>query len=71
MRRAVRLKVCGLSTPEGVDAAAEAGAAYLGFVLYPPSPRSVSVARARDLALRAPPGDRQGGAPRGPHRRRA
>lgn len=55
-RAALRLKVCGLSTPEGVEAAARAGAAYVGFVFVPPSPRAVTAARARDLALATPVG---------------
>jgi phosphoribosylanthranilate isomerase len=38
----VRVKICGLSTKETVGAAVEAGADYLGFVFYPPSPRNVT-----------------------------
>jgi phosphoribosylanthranilate isomerase len=38
-----------------VDAAVEAGADAIGFVLYPKSPRFVSCARARELARRLPP----------------
>jgi phosphoribosylanthranilate isomerase len=52
----VRFKVCGLTAEDQVAAAAAAGAAYLGFVLFPPSPRAVTPARARDLARAAPPG---------------
>ena len=52
----VRVKICGLTRPEHVRAAAEAGAAYLGFVFFPKSPRNVSIAQARDLALEAPMG---------------
>jgi phosphoribosylanthranilate isomerase len=51
-----RLKVCGLSTPEAVEAAVAAGAAYVGFVFHPASPRHVSPAEARALALLVPPG---------------
>ena len=43
-------KICGLSTPETVAAAVEGGAAYLGFVFFPGSPRAVSVAAAAELA---------------------
>ena len=43
-------KICGLSTPEAVQAALEGGAAYLGFVFFPDSPRAVSVERAAELA---------------------
>ena len=50
----VRVKICGLTRPEHVRAAAEAGAAYVGFVFFPKSPRHLEIAQARDLALEAP-----------------
>lgn len=37
----VDAKICGLSTAETVDAAVDGGAAFVGFVTYPPSPRHV------------------------------
>ncbi|MDO1559338.1 phosphoribosylanthranilate isomerase [Brevundimonas sp. 2R-24] len=46
----VRVKICGLSTPETVSAAVDAGADWLGFVLVPSSPRTVSPEQARLLA---------------------
>ena len=46
----IRAKICGLSTPEAVAAAVDGGAAYLGFVFFPGSPRAVSVTRAVELA---------------------
>lgn len=49
-------KICGVSTGEAVAAALEGGAAYLGFVFYPPSPRCVSPARAAELAQAVPEG---------------
>ncbi|SNS97891.1 phosphoribosylanthranilate isomerase [Antarctobacter heliothermus] len=52
----VRVKICGLTRPEDVDAVAAAGASYAGLVFFPKSPRNVSVAVARDLAVRAPVG---------------
>ena len=52
----VRAKFCGLRTPDDVDAAARAGAAYIGLVLFPPSPRALSLGEARALALHAPVG---------------
>jgi phosphoribosylanthranilate isomerase len=52
----VRIKFCGLRRAEEVEAAARAGASYVGFVFFPPSPRAVSPARARPLALAAPVG---------------
>ncbi|MCA6297384.1 MAG: N-(5'-phosphoribosyl)anthranilate isomerase, partial [Phenylobacterium sp.] len=32
-------KICGLSTPEGVEAAVRGGAGFLGFNFFPSSPR--------------------------------
>lgn len=52
----MRVKICGLSTSEGVAAAVAAGARYVGFVFFPPSPRSVDPETARVLALEVPPG---------------
>ncbi|MGC2411487.1 MAG: phosphoribosylanthranilate isomerase [Stellaceae bacterium] len=46
---AIAAKICGLSSEAAVTAAVEGGAAYLGFVFYPPSPRVVSPARAAAL----------------------
>jgi phosphoribosylanthranilate isomerase len=43
-------KICGLSTPETVDAAIDAGAAYLGFNFFPKSPRYVTPETAARLA---------------------
>ncbi|HEV2185889.1 MAG TPA: phosphoribosylanthranilate isomerase [Stellaceae bacterium] len=45
----VAAKICGLSSEEAIEAAVEGGAAYVGFVFYPPSPRSVTPARAGAL----------------------
>lgn len=50
-----RIKVCGLTREADVDAAVEAGADAIGFVLYPKSPRHVPLARAAELARRLPP----------------
>ena len=50
-----RIKICGLTRAQDVDAAVSAGADAIGFVLYPRSPRAVSVALAADLARRLPP----------------
>ena len=52
----IRVKICGLREPEHVEAVAEAGAAYAGFVFFEKSPRHVSVELARELALAAPVG---------------
>lgn len=52
----VAVKICGLTSPEAVDAAVKAGAAYVGFVFFPPSPRCLEPAQARDLAQVIPEG---------------
>ncbi len=54
--REVRVKICGLKTPEDVAAVAKAGAAYAGFNFFARSPRHVSPGEARALALIAPEG---------------
>jgi len=48
------IKICGLSTPEAVDAAIGAGASHVGFVFFAPSPRDVAPERAAALASRVP-----------------
>jgi phosphoribosylanthranilate isomerase len=50
----IAAKICGLNSEEAVAAAVEGGAAYLGFVFYPPSPRAVSPARAAALCSGVP-----------------
>ena len=50
------IKICGLSTPETLDAALQAGADMVGFVFFPPSPRHLPLAVARELGRRV--GDR-------------
>ena len=50
-----RIKICGLTREQDVDAAVAAGADAVGFVLYAPSPRHVSAERAAELASRLPP----------------
>ncbi|MEO7243101.1 MAG: phosphoribosylanthranilate isomerase [Variovorax sp.] len=50
-----RIKICGLTREQDLDAAVDAGADAVGFVLYAKSRRAVSVARAAELANRLPP----------------
>lgn len=50
-----RIKVCGLTREQDVDAAVQAGVDAIGFVLYAPSARAVSPQRAAVLARRLPP----------------
>lgn len=50
-----RIKMCGLTREQDVDAAVAAGADAIGFVLYAKSPRAVTPQRAAELARRLPP----------------
>ncbi len=52
----VRFKVCGLTDERQVEAAAEAGAGYVGLVFFPRSPRAVTAEKAREIAWAAPVG---------------
>jgi len=49
----VKVKICGLRTPETLEAALDAGADYIGLVFYDASPRNVSFADASALAAMA------------------
>lgn len=46
------VKICGLSTPQTLDAALDAGADMVGFVFFPPSPRHLQFDAARALGQR-------------------
>jgi phosphoribosylanthranilate isomerase len=48
----LQVKICGLSTPETLDIALDAGADAVGFVFFPPSPRNLSFEQARALGTR-------------------
>ena len=50
-----RIKICGITREQDLDAVVAAGADAVGFVLYPKSPRHVSPERAAELARRLPP----------------
>lgn len=50
-----RIKICGLTRPEDVDVAVDAGADAIGLVFYPRSPRFVAPELAAQLARRVPP----------------
>ena len=50
-----RIKICGITREADLDAAVEAGADAIGFVLYAKSPRALNVDRAAELARRLPP----------------
>ena len=57
MTQRTRIKICGLTREQDVDAAVAAGVDAIGFILYPKSARYVTPARAGELArrLRQPP----------------
>jgi phosphoribosylanthranilate isomerase len=48
----VEIKICGLMTPDAVDVALDAGADFVGFVFFPPSPRHLGLEAARTLGAR-------------------
>lgn len=50
-----RIKICGITRSDDLDAAVAAGADAIGFVFYPPSPRYLSPEIAVALARRVPP----------------
>lgn len=52
----VRVKICGLKSPDAVTAAIEGGADFLGFVFHPASPRHVEIEVAAYLAAYVPSG---------------
>jgi len=52
----VQIKICGLSTPETIAAAAQAGATHIGLVHFPKSPRHVDLEAAAKLRRMVPEG---------------
>jgi len=58
MYRSVEVKICGLTREEDVDLALSLGADYIGFIIYPESPRGLRLERAAKLAARVPEGRR-------------
>jgi len=54
----IRLKVCGLTSLVDADFADQSGADYLGFILYPKSPRFVPLSQYTGMAKRLPEGRR-------------
>lgn len=55
MQSRTRIKICGLTRVEDVQAAVEAGVDAIGFVFYPNSPRFVTAAVAANLIAVVPP----------------
>ena len=52
----MRVKICGLKDAANIQAAADAGARYIGLVFFEKSPRNVSLVQAAALALDVPIG---------------
>ena len=52
----VAAKICGLTRMEAVQAAVAGGARFVGFIFYPPSPRSLGIAQAAGLVAAVAPG---------------
>jgi len=50
----VKVKCCGLTREEDVDLVLDLGADYCGFIVYPNSPRGLTLERAIQLAARVP-----------------
>ncbi len=50
----VAVKICGLKNADAVSAAVNAGADYVGFVYFPPSPRHITPAEAAKLMAKLP-----------------
>jgi len=48
----LEVKICGLKTPDTLDAALDAGADLVGFVFFPPSPRHIGLEEAHRLGER-------------------
>jgi phosphoribosylanthranilate isomerase len=52
----IRVKICGINTEAAMDTAIGAGADWVGFNFFPPSPRFITPARAAALSARHPAG---------------
>lgn len=50
----ISAKICGLNTPESIDAAVSGGADFIGIVFFPPSPRYVAPDKAAELVRAVP-----------------
>ncbi|WOC16030.1 phosphoribosylanthranilate isomerase [Pseudochrobactrum sp. MP213Fo] len=53
MSSSLHVKICGLKTPEAVEAVLNNGASHIGFIFFPKSPRHVDAAQAFALATPA------------------
>ncbi|MGC6456111.1 MAG: phosphoribosylanthranilate isomerase [Coraliomargaritaceae bacterium] len=55
MKNPLQIKICGLTRKEDVALASSLGADFLGFIVYPQSPRGLSLDRAVELAAEISP----------------
>ena len=56
MSNPVRVKICGVTSPQLMRDVSNAGAQYAGLVFFEKSPRNLTLAQARGIALEAPIG---------------
>lgn len=61
MNDAPKVKICGVNSAAAFDAVVAAGADYLGFVFFPPSPRFVTASQAAALSAREAGGPKRVG----------
>ncbi len=61
MSRQVRVKICGINDATAFDTAVSAGADWVGFNFFPPSPRYVTPQQAEALSARSPGGPQRVG----------
>ena len=52
MRNKLAVKICGMNSQTAIDAAIASGVDYLGFVFFPPSPRSLTPKIASSLMVK-------------------
>lgn len=50
----IDVKICGINSPESLDAAISGGASMVGFVFFPPSPRAITPYEAKGLMSKVP-----------------
>ena len=51
----IKVKICGITTPDDARLAAGLGASAIGMVFWPGSPRAIDVGRAREIVAAVPP----------------
>lgn len=56
MKQDVDIKICGMTREDDVELALSLGANFLGFIVYPLSPRGITLERAVELAASVPNG---------------